>query len=337
MGNIDDFVKSANKSGKVLSVASDAGIKEWVSTGLLSMDDALGGGLPTGGPILLQGRPSSGKSAFAYMMAGKMIDKHGGKCLIMQTEAGFDPKWAAKCGLPLKNTIICDNITDISLSLDYALSMLQNNNDINCFIFDSISAIDDTSSAISDSTSRGARAIPQNKFFKRLCGAIEQPVDPLLMFMEHLHPNVASPYGGLITTGGETKKYMSILTMRFFQQREGSTAVVLDDNISNDEIIVEAIIKWEVIKNKGGPQGGSGTFNLGLRDSPVSVAGRINNYRSLFVEAMLRGVVKKSGSWFRIGDDKYQGEANFKKNVTEDTLKEIVIKEREKLREGDSK
>jgi RecA/RadA recombinase len=334
--NIDELLKSINKDGKIVTAAKDAGIKEWVSTGMFAMDDALGGGIPTGGPVFFEGKPSSGKSAFAYYMAGRMIKKNKGKALIIQSEAGFDKKWAAKCGLPLKDTAICDSVKDLGLALDFVLKTFTESDDINCLIFDSLSGLGDTSTTVSDSHSRGERAIPQNRFFRKLANAINQPIDPLLMFMEHLHPNVASSYGGQTTSGGETKKYMSILTIRFQKQYTGSTVVVFDPKASKEEEIVEMLVGWDVQKNKGGPAGSKGTFNLGLRDSEVSVAGRIDNYRGLFTEALLRKIVTKAGSWYKFGDEKFHGEANFKKGVTADTLEKLIIEARKGVREAGS-
>lgn len=334
--NIDELLKSVNKDGNIITSAKDAGIKEWVSTGMFAMDDALGGGIPTGGPVFFEGLPSSGKSAFAYYMAGRMIAKNKGKALVMQSEAGFDKKWAAKCGLPLKNTVLCDSIKDLELALDFVLKMFKDHDDITCLIFDSLSGLGDTTTNVSGSHSRGERAIPQNRFFRKFADAINQPIDPLLMFMEHLHPNVASPYGGKITSGGETKKYMSILTMRFQKQYDGSTAVVFDPKSSKEEEIVEMLVGWDVQKNKGGPAGSKGTFNLGLRDSEVSVAGRIDNYRGLFTEALLRKIVTKAGSWYKLGDEKFHGEANFKKGVTAATLEKLIIKARKEVRGASS-
>lgn len=71
---------------------------ERISTGLPSLDWAIGGGLPVGAVTEIFGDPSTGKSSIATNIAGH-IQKEGGNVLWIDAEGTFEPRWARVLGL----------------------------------------------------------------------------------------------------------------------------------------------------------------------------------------------------------------------------------------------
>ena len=67
-------------------------------TGVKRLDDALGGGFPSGRMVELYGLPSSGKSLIASMVIAN-AQKDGGECVYVDAEGSFDPSFARKLGV----------------------------------------------------------------------------------------------------------------------------------------------------------------------------------------------------------------------------------------------
>lgn len=319
---IDSVIERMNKKfdAEVITKASKLPPVQRVPTQLTSLDLFSGGGLPMGVPILLAGQKSSGKSAFCYHVAGQAIKKYGGFIEIVQTEAGFDKQWAKSCGLPIKNTGISDKAESLDVGLDMCLYMMKTDKP-RCIIFDSLSALPaDGAASVSESKSHGGRAKPMNDFFRRINGAVDKQEPPLIIFIEHLHPNITGH--GYITGGGETKGYMSVLEMRF--RRTGSLLQVMETDVGEVELPIEITVGWEIRKSKVSPDGGRGEFNLGLRTMDGIVAGDINDFSETLALGVHMGVVKKKGAWFQIGEEKYHGMQGLRRGLTTKTLKQAL-------------
>ena len=77
------------------------------STGLFSMDLALGGGLPKGHMTQIYGKQDSGKSLLVY----KMIATHQQQfpeetCILVDIEDNYETKWAEKIGINVKKLVV---------------------------------------------------------------------------------------------------------------------------------------------------------------------------------------------------------------------------------------
>jgi RecA/RadA recombinase len=239
----------------------------------------------------------------------------------VQSEGGLDKDWAERCGLPIDATAVSDTIEELASALELTIRILKESKP-RCLIFDSLSALPgDSKKAVGDSKSHGERAKPMNDFFRKLNGAIDKQEPPLLLFIEHLHPNIGGY--GYITTGGETKGYMSVVEMRF--RRTGSLVQLMETDVGEAELPIELTTAWELRKSKVSPDGGRGEFNLGLRDMEGIVAGEINDFNETLALATYLGIVQKKGAWFQIGEDKYHGLQGVRRELTTSALKQIIV------------
>jgi recombination protein RecA len=93
---------SIMKLGEVPArVAGDA-----ISTGALSLDLALGiGGIPRGRVTEIFGSEASGKTTLAQHIIAE-AQKAGGIAAYIDAEHAFDPRYAANCGVNLRNLYI---------------------------------------------------------------------------------------------------------------------------------------------------------------------------------------------------------------------------------------
>jgi len=106
-------IKKNYGSESIISMDDEATRKmevEFVSTGCLSLDKVLGGGLPRGRVIEIYGAPSSGKSVLSiYLMA--QLQKLGEKAVLIDAECAFSPAFAEKIGLKVKDMDVCQPST----------------------------------------------------------------------------------------------------------------------------------------------------------------------------------------------------------------------------------
>ena len=71
--------------------------RETISTGALTLDVALGGGLPKGRIVEIYGPESSGKTTIALHAIAE-VQKNGGRAALIDAEHAFDPVYAAALG-----------------------------------------------------------------------------------------------------------------------------------------------------------------------------------------------------------------------------------------------
>jgi recombination protein RecA len=102
--NLDETLKKLDKDygkGSVLHGNEFEGYTDVVSTGSLTLDDALGiNGLPLGKVVELYGWESSGKSTVAQTIIAN-AQKQGLKCLYVDGENSLDEKYATRLGINL--------------------------------------------------------------------------------------------------------------------------------------------------------------------------------------------------------------------------------------------
>ena len=79
------FDKSANRPLIITSDNFDLLQPKFLSTGVIELDSALGGGFVRGGISALYGKPGGGKSMLSYMTAKKLLDE-GGTVVIFAAE-----------------------------------------------------------------------------------------------------------------------------------------------------------------------------------------------------------------------------------------------------------
>lgn len=80
------------------------------------------------------------------------------------------------------------------------------------------------------------------------------------------------------------------------------------------------------------PEGGNGTFSIGLIDTDIVKAGEITDYDELLNIATMIGAVKKAGAWFSYGEEKVQGIGGLRQKLSRDDLFNIVSAKRQELR-----
>ena len=78
---------------------------ETISSGALTLDVALGGGLPKGRIIEIYGPESSGKTTLALHAIAE-IQKQGGVAAFVDAEHALDPTYSAALGVDIENLLV---------------------------------------------------------------------------------------------------------------------------------------------------------------------------------------------------------------------------------------
>ncbi|KAM3260059.1 hypothetical protein ACQJBY_051374 [Aegilops geniculata] len=93
--------------GSVTRLGSAGGaFVETFPSGCLTLDFALGGGLPKGRVVEVYGPESSGKTTLALHAIAE-IQKLGGNAMLVDAEHAFDPAYSKALGVDIENLIVC--------------------------------------------------------------------------------------------------------------------------------------------------------------------------------------------------------------------------------------
>ncbi|KAI8005822.1 hypothetical protein LOK49_LG07G03600 [Camellia lanceoleosa] len=103
---MNDINNSFGK-GSVTRLGSAGGaLVETFPSGCLTLDFALGGGLPKGRIVEIYGPESSGKTTLALHAIAE-VQKVGGNAMLVDAEHAFDPSYSKALGVDVENLIVC--------------------------------------------------------------------------------------------------------------------------------------------------------------------------------------------------------------------------------------
>ncbi|RLN42277.1 hypothetical protein C2845_PM01G34330 [Panicum miliaceum] len=107
---LDAAMSDINNSfgkGSVTRLGSAGGaFVETFPSGCLTLDFALGGGLPKGRIVEVYGPESSGKTTLALHAIAE-VQKLGGNAMLVDAEHAFDPAYSKALGVDIENLIVC--------------------------------------------------------------------------------------------------------------------------------------------------------------------------------------------------------------------------------------
>jgi recombination protein RecA len=111
-------------------------VVDYLSTGIIPVDDLFQGGLPLGRFVEIYGDYSSLKS-YIGLSAIAHTQRQGGVCALVDTEHAYDPSWAAAIGVDVK-ALLLDQSETGEAAIDNTEILLRQN--VTLIVFDSIAA-----------------------------------------------------------------------------------------------------------------------------------------------------------------------------------------------------
>lgn len=273
--------KSANS---VYMLGENKGIEiKRFSSGRLSLDIPMGGGLPEGRIIEYYGQESSGKTT-ATLHAIAKFQKDGHQCAFVDYEHAFDPVYAEGLGINI-DTLIFSQPTTAEEGLDI-INELVNTGEVKFIVVDSVAAMVPKSELEGDSgsSSIGVHARLMSQAMRKLAGKTSK-THTTIVFINQLREKIGVMFGDpRVTTGGNSLKFYASIRVEFRQGKKNEAKGLNEGGL-------------KVVKNKTYRPFETSTFDMEYGKG-ISESTDLINY------AETAGIIKKSGSWYSYGDTK---------------------------------
>ncbi len=292
---------------------------ETIPTGALTLDLALGGGLPKGRVIEIYGPESSGKTTVALHALAE-VQKAGGIAAFVDAEHALDPYYAANLGVDIENLLVSQPDTgEAALEI---VDQLIRSNAIDVVVVDSVAALVPRAEIEGEmgDTHVGLQARLMSQALRKITGNIGK-TGCSVIFLNQLRQKIGISYGNPeTTTGGNALKfYASVrLDIRRIQTLKRGT----------EEYGIRA--KMKVAKNKVAPP-----FRIAEFD--VIFGKGISSMGCVLDLAEETNVITRRGAWYSYnGDNLAQGRDNTVKYLEENLefAQDIERQVREKLELG---
>jgi recombination protein RecA len=283
-------------------------------TGALSLDIALGGGIPQGRVIEIYGPESSGKTTLTLHAIAE-VQKRGGTAAFIDAEHALDPAYAKRIGVDIDNLLLSqpDNGEQ---ALEIAETLVRSSA-VDLVVVDSVAALVPRAEIEGDmgDSLPGLQARLMSQALRKLTGVIKKS-NTTVIFINQIRMKIGVMFGNPeTTTGGNALKFYASVRMdirRIAQIKQG------------DEIVGNRT-RVKVVKNKIAPPFRQAEFDI-MYNQGISTAGDVLDL------AAERGIVEKSGAWYAYKDAKIgQGREATKKYLEEnpEVIEELAAKVRE--------
>ncbi len=292
---------------------------ETISSGALTLDLALGGGLPKGRVIEIYGPESSGKTTLALHAVAE-VQKSGGTAAFVDAEHALDPTYAAALGVDIANLLVAQPDTGES-ALEIVDQMVRSTA-VDIVVIDSVAALvprAEIEGEMGDSH-MGLQARLMSQALRKITGNIGKS-GCTVVFLNQLRQKIGVSYGNPeVTTGGNALKfYASVrLDIRRIQSLKKGT-----EEFGNR-------VKVKVAKNKVAPPFRVAEFDI-IFGSGISTLGCVVDL------AEETEVIVRKGAWYSYkGDNISQGRDNAIKYLEEnpEVAQEVQQQVRQKLEMG---
>jgi recombination protein RecA len=278
---------------------------ERISSGSLSLDIALGGGIPRGRIIEIYGPESSGKSTLCLHIIAE-AQKLGGTCAFIDMEHALDIDYAKALKIDIE--ALCFSQPDSGeIALEVTEGLVRSGL-LDVVVVDSVAALVPQKEIEGDmgDAPMGLQARLMSQALRKLSGAISS-TNTIVVFTNQLRQKIGVMFGNPeTTTGGMALKFYA--TQRLDIRRIQA--------IKDGENIVGGRTRVKVVKNKVAPPFRVAEFDI-LYGKGISRSGEILD---LGVDL---GILTKRGSYFYYGDVKIgQGKENARELI--DTSPELA-------------
>ncbi len=289
-----------------------------VPTGSLSLDIALGGGIPKGRIIEVYGPESSGKTTLTLHAIAE-IQKQGGTAAFIDAEHALDPSYAKKLGVDVENLLISqpDNGEQ---ALEIAETLVRSNA-VDLVVIDSVAALVPRAEIEGDmgDSHMGLQARLMSQALRKLTGVINRS-HTTVIFINQIRMKIGVMFGNPeTTTGGNALKFYASVRMdirRISQIKQG------------DEVIGNRT-RVKVVKNKIAPPFRQAEFDI-MYNQGISKSGDVLDL------AAEHEIVEKNGAWFAYKGEKIgQGREAAKQALEQSPklMEELTKKVREAAKE----
>lgn len=267
---------------------------ETISSGALTLDLALGGGLPKGRIIEIYGPESSGKTTLALHALAE-VQKNGGVAAFVDAEHALDPTYSEALGVDIQNLLVAQ--PDTGESALEIVDQLVRSAAVDIVVVDSVAALVPRAEIEGEmgDTQVGLQARLMSKALRKIAGNIGKS-GCTVIFLNQLRQKIGVTYGNPeVTTGGTALKFYASIRLdirRIQTLKKGSEG----------EYGIRAKVK--VAKNKVAPPFRIAEFDI-IFGKGISCLGCVLDL------AEKTDVIVRKGAWYSYkGENIAQGRDN---------------------------
>lgn len=287
---------------------------DFISTGCLGLDYALGGGFVRGRIIEIYGDEGSGKSTLALSTIAA-ANKAGHTAFYSDIERALDPKLPLVYGVDPNMFILNNAPVSVEKHFDIIESVIRSG-EVSICVLDSIPALITTAEMDADTDKEFMGKIPKflSEKIRRLIQLLGES-NTLFIFINQTRSNL-SPYGNPVTTpGGRAVRFYS--THRVSLSGAGAKSRRIMDDKTGDAIGHR--MTFEVVKNKISAPFRKGDIDL-IWGKGYDLVGELVDVGISF------GLIDKGGSWLTYCGKKYQGKSNMRDALLEDDIMRNMLR-----------
>jgi len=286
-------------------------IPETISTGIISLDIALGvGGIPRGRITEVYGTEGSGKTTVALHVVAE-CQKVGGTVAFIDAEHALDPTYAKRIGVNTDELLISQPDTG-EQALEIC-EMLVRSGAVDLVVIDSVAALVPKAEIEGEmgDVHVGLQARLMSQAMRKLTAAVSKS-HATILFINQVREKIGVMFGSPLTTsGGRALKFYS--SVRIDIRRLGS--------IKQGNDVIGSRVAIKIVKNKLAPP-------FKQVESEIIFGKGLSRTGDLLDLAVEHNIINKSGAWFAYGDEKLgQGRENVRDFLAENTdlLQEIEL------------
>ncbi|XP_020276182.1 DNA repair protein recA homolog 1, chloroplastic isoform X2 [Asparagus officinalis] len=280
-------INSSFGRGSVTRLGSAGGaFVETFPSGCLTLDFALGGGLPKGRVVEIYGPESSGKTTLALHAIAE-VQKLGGNAMLVDAEHAFDPAYSRALGVDIENLIVCQPDHG-EMALEIADRMCRSGA-IDLICIDSVSALTPRAEIEGEigMQQMGLQARLMSQALRKMSGNASK-AGCTLIFLNQIRYKIGVYYGNPeVTSGGIALKFFASLRLEI-----RSTGKIKSAKGDED---IGVRVRVRVQKSKVSRPYKQAEFEIMFGEG-------VNKVGCVLDCAEITDIVAKKGAWYSYGE-----------------------------------
>jgi recombination protein RecA len=277
---------------------------ETISTGSISLDVALGGGIPRGRIIEIFGPESSGKTTLSLHILAE-AQKKGGTVGFIDAEHALDPEYAKRIGVNIDELVLSQPDSG-EQALDIVETLVRSNA-LDVVVVDSVAALVPKAEIDGDmgDSHMGLQARLMSQALRKLTAVVSKSKTTVI-FLNQLRMKIGVMFGNPeTTTGGQALKFYASIRMDI------RAAGKIEDPASVEKELIGNHVKVKIVKNKMAPPFKIAEFDI-MYNRGISFEGDLLDLATKY------NVARKSGAFYTYKETKLgQGRENAKNFLME--------------------
>ncbi len=272
---------------------------ETISTKSISLDMALGGGIPRGRIVEIYGPESSGKTTLSLHILAE-AQKTGGTVAFIDAEHALDPEYAKRIGVDIDELILSQ--PDSGEQALEILETMVRSNGFDAIVVDSVAALTPRAEIDGDmgDSHMGLQARLMSQALRKLTAVVSR-TRTTVIFLNQLRMKIGVMFGNPeTTTGGQALKFYSSIRMDIRMIGK------IEDTGTMDKELVGNRVRVKVVKNKIAPPFKTAEFDI-MYNKGISAEGDLLDLATKY------NITRKAGAFYSYGNTKLgQGRENSK-------------------------